>query len=122
MRRWKAVSMTDYRRGDIVLVNFNPQKRAEEVAKVRPAIIVSDSKLNEVMDLISVVALTSNLIDNAEPLRIRITKRDRLEVDSDAMVEQLRAVSKQRIGEKIAVLTEGEMEKIAYGIREMLVL
>jgi mRNA interferase MazF len=114
--------MTDYRRGDIVLVNFNPQKRAEEVAKVRPAIIVSDSKLNEVMDLISVVALTSNLIDNAEPLRIRITKRDRLEVDSDAMVEQLRAVSKQRIGEKIAVLTEGEMEKIAYGIREMLVL
>ena len=122
MRTWKAVSMTDYRRGDIVLVNFNPQKRAEELAKVRPAIIVSDSKLNEVMDLISVVALTSNLIDNAEPLRIRITKRDRLEVESDAMVEQLRAVSKQRIGEKIAALTEGEMEKIAYGIREMLVL
>jgi mRNA interferase MazF len=114
--------MTDYRRGDIVLVNFNPQKRAEEVAKVRPAIIVSDSKLNEVMDLISVVALTSNLIDNAEPLRIRITKRDRLEVESDAIIEQLRAVSKQRIGEKIAALTEGEMEKIAYGIREMLVL
>jgi len=114
--------MTDYRRGDIVLVNFNPRKRAEEVAKVRPAIIVSDTRLNEVMDLVNVVALTSNLIDDAEPLRIRIPQRDRLEVESDAMIEQLRAVSKQRIGEKIASLTEGEMGKITYGIKEMLVL
>ena len=105
-----------------MLVNFNPRKRAEEVAKVRPAVIVSDTRLNEVMDLVSVVALTSNLIDDAEPLRVRIGKRDRLEVESDAMVEQLRAVSKQRIGEKIASLMEDEMEKIAYGIREMLVL
>ena len=27
----------DYKRGDIVLVNFNPQRKAEEVGKIRPA-------------------------------------------------------------------------------------
>ena len=35
--------MTVYERGSIVLVNFNPQKKKEEVSKVRPAVIVSDS-------------------------------------------------------------------------------
>lgn len=114
--------MMDYSRGDIVLVNFNPQKRAEEIAKIRPAIIISDSKLNEVLDLVTVVAMTTNLIDNAEPLRVRITRREKLEKNSDAMIEQIRSISKERIGDKIASLNKDELQKIEYGIREMLVL
>lgn len=114
--------MMDYSRGDIVLVNFNPQRRAEEVAKIRPSIIISDSKLNEVLDLVTVVAMTTNLIDNAEPLRVRITRRERLEKNSDAMIEQIRSISKERIGDKIASLNKDELQKIEYGIREMLVL
>ena len=109
-----------YKRGDVVLVNFNPQKRAAEIGKVRPAIIVSDTELNEVLDLISVVALTTNRIDDALPLRIRIGKRDLLKEDSDAMIEQLRSVSKDRIGQKIATLHNEEMELVAYGIKKML--
>ena len=46
----------DYRRGDVVLVNFNLHKRPEEIAKVRPAVVVSDTELNEVLVLVSVVA------------------------------------------------------------------
>ncbi len=110
----------DYKRGDIVLVDFNPQKKKEEAGKVRPAVILSDTQLNEVLDLVTVVALTTNLIDGAEPLRIRIVPRERLEKESDAMVEQLRSVSKRRIGERLASLNEEELEKIAYGVRTML--
>ena len=112
----------DYKRGDIVLVNFNPQRKSVEVAKVRPAIVISDSNLNEVLDLVTVIAMTTNLIEDAEPLRVRIVKRDKLEKDSDAMIEQIRSVSKQRLGKKIASLRKNELEKIAYGIKEMLVL
>ena len=114
--------MMDYKRGDIVLVNFNPQKKAEEIAKVRPAIILSDSQLNDVLDLVTVIALTTNLINDAEPLRVRIAAKDKLEKESDAMIEQIRSVSKKRIGGKIASLNEDELGKIVYGIREMLVL
>ena len=110
----------DYKRGDIVLVDFNPQKRKEEAGKVRPAVILSDTELNDVLDLVTVVALTTNLIDDAEPLRIRIKPRERLEKESDAMVEQLRSVSKRRLGERLASATEEELEKISYGIRTML--
>jgi len=112
----------DYKRGDIVLVNFNPQKRSDEVAKVRPAIIVSDSELNKVLDLVSVVALTTNLIDNALPLRVRITKRDDLKHESDAMIEQLRSVSKSRIEKKLSALSPQEMQQIQEGIKAMLAL
>lgn len=112
----------DYSRGDIVLVNFNPQKRAEEVDKIRPAIVISDTKLNEVLDLVTVVAMTTNLIDDAEPLRVRISKRDALKKESDAMIEQIRSISKHRIGDKIASLHKDELRKIEYGIREMLLL
>jgi len=110
----------DYKRGDIVLVNFNPQKKKDEVGKVRPAIIMSDTDLNDVLDLVSVIALTTNLIADSEPLRIRITKRADLKVDSDAMVEQLRSVSKGRIYEKIASVSDEEMMKIEYGVGVML--
>jgi len=110
----------DYKRGDIVLVNFNPQKKKEEVEKVRPAIIMSDTDLNEVLDLVSVIALTTNLIEDSEPLRIRITKREALKVDSDAMVEQLRNVSKVRVGGRVGCVSEVEMDKIEYGVRVML--
>ncbi len=109
-----------YKRGDIVLVNFNPQKRTQEVAKIRPAIIVSDSELNEILDLVTVVAMTTNLINDAEPLRIRITKREKLQEDSDAMIEQLRSVAKSRIGERLGKVSQEEMEKIEDGIRKML--
>ena len=114
--------MMDYKRGDVVLVNFNPQKKAEEIAKVRPAIIISDSDLNKILDLVTVIAMTTNLIDDAEPLRVRIVKRDKLLKDSDAMIEQIRSVSKSRIGEKIATLSSIELKKIEFGIKEMLAL
>ncbi len=114
--------MMEYKRGDIVIVDFNPRKKAEEISKVRPAIIISDTKLNQILDLVSVIALTTNLIDDAEPLRVRIKKRDMLKEDSDAMIEQLRSVSKTRIKQKITTLSNSELSKIEYGIKEMLSL
>jgi mRNA interferase MazF len=110
----------DYRRGDIVLVNFNPQKKKEEVSKVRPAIILSDTELNEVLDLVCVVALTTNLIEDSEPLRIRIPQRDNLKQESDAMIEQLRSVAKERIQARVGSVSEEEMKRIEYGVGVML--
>ena len=110
----------DYKRGDIVLINFNPQKKKEEVSKVRPAIILSDTDLNEILDLVSVVALTTNLVEDSEPLRIRIHKREGLAKESDAMIEQLRSVSKERIGERVGSVSDEEMDKVEYGVKLML--
>jgi mRNA-degrading endonuclease toxin of MazEF toxin-antitoxin module len=63
---------------------------------------------------------SGNLIEDAEPLRVRIKARDSLIQDSDAMVEQLRCVSKSRIGDCIGHLGNDELHKIETGVKQML--
>jgi mRNA interferase MazF len=112
--------MMEFERGSIHYINLNPQKRKEEISKIRPAIIISDTDLNQVLDLVTIIPLTTNLIDDALPLRIRIEKRENLEKDSDAMIEQIRAVSKSRIENRVAKLNKKELELVENGIKEML--
>jgi len=120
--KWKIHYLMDYKRGDIVLVNFNPQKRAEEMGKIRPAVIISDTQLNQIMDLVLVVPMTTNLIDNTEPLRIRVKARDNLIKDSDIMCEQIRGVAKSRISKKVSSLNKNELKKLENSIKSILVL
>jgi len=49
-----------YERGAIVLVNLNPQKN-NEAGKIRPCIIVSDSDINNILDLVTIIPCTTNL-------------------------------------------------------------
>jgi len=97
----------DYKRGDIVIVNLNP-KKGHEVGKIRPAVIISNEDENAILDTLILMPLSSDLIDDMEPYRMRIPKRDKLKQDSDILINQIRTLSKQRIGEKIASLTEAE--------------
>ena len=110
----------DYKRGDIVLVNFNPWRQKEEVGKIRPAVIISDTIYNQESDLIVVIPLTTNLINNAGALRVRIEKREKLENESDAMIEQIRCISKRRVIEKIGELKKGEIKAIEKGLKLIL--
>jgi len=110
----------DYKRGDIILVNFNPWKQKEEVGKIRPAVIVSDSLYNQESDLLIVIPMTTNLIDNAGVLRVRINKKDKLERDSEAMIEQIRCISKRRVIEIIGELKKEELKAIEKGLKLLL--
>lgn len=51
---------------------------------------------------------------------MKILARENLKEESDAMVEQLRCVSKSRIGACIGSVSEVEMQKIETGIKLML--
>ena len=97
----------DYKRGDIVTVNLNP-KKGHEVGKVRPAVIISGDDENSMLDTLILMPLSTDLIEDMDPYRLRITKRDKLNQDSDILINQVRTLSKQRIGEKIAQLNDSE--------------
>ena len=101
----------DYKRGDIVIVNLNP-KKGHEVGKIRPAVIISDDDENKILDTVILLPLSTDLIDEMEPYRVRITKRDNLKKDSDVLINQIRTLSKNRIGKKIAKLTNKEYDLI----------
>ena len=102
----------DYKRGDIVTVNLNP-KKGHEVGKVRPAVIISDNDENAVLDTVILLPFSTDLLEDMEPYRMRIAKRGKLKQDSDILINQVRTLSKQRIGEKIATLTKEEYISVA---------
>jgi len=105
----------DCKRGDIVTINLNP-KKGHEIGKIRPAVIISNDDENKILDTVIVMPLSTSLLDDMEPFRMRIKKRDGLKEDSDILINHIRAISKIRIGKKIASLKEQEYEKIVQNL------
>lgn len=86
-----------YRRGGIYLANFNPSK-GTEAGKIRPCVVMQSDLLNEAdHPSTTVLPLTTQLINDAAPLRYRIKARDKLKADSDIMLDQTRTIDNQRI-------------------------
>lgn len=98
-------------RGDIVIVNFYP-KKGDEVGKIRPAVIISGDDENTILNTVILLPLSTDLIDNMQPYRVRIKSRENLKQDSDILINQIRTLSKIRIKEKIAKLTDNEYNQI----------
>lgn len=101
------------KRGEIVLANLNP-KKGSEMGKVRPVIIIQSDLLNTVSHPSSIIIpLSTQLIDDVYPLRYRITARSLLQHDSDAVIDQIRAVDNARITSDIlGTLSSEEMAQI----------
>ncbi|WP_066356533.1 type II toxin-antitoxin system PemK/MazF family toxin [Aliarcobacter skirrowii] len=98
-------------RGDIVIVNLYP-KKGEEVGKIRPAVVISGDDENSILDTVILLPLSTDLIDDTFPYRVRISKREKLKQDSDILINQIRTLSKTRIKEKIAKLSNDEYNLI----------
>ena len=103
--------MMVYKRGDIVTINFNP-KKGHEVGKIRPALIISADEENEILDTIIVMPLSTKLINDMKPYRMRITKRENLKNDSDILINHIRTISKDRVGQIIAKISESEYKDV----------
>jgi len=83
--------------GEIWIADLSP-KVGTELGKLRPVLIIQNQILLEVKHPSTlIVPLTTNLIEDAEPLRIRIKAQDRLLKDSDLLIDQIRAVDNKRL-------------------------
>ena len=84
-------------RGDVWVADLSP-RRGTEPGKNRPVLIVQAQALLDAGHPSTLVApLTTHLIDAAEPLRIRIPAAGNLQRDSDALIDQLRAIDNRRL-------------------------
>jgi len=103
--------MMDLNRCDIVGINLNP-KKGDEIGKIRPCIVISDDDENKILDTIIVMPLSTQLIDDMLPYRLRLLKRDKLKKDSDILINHIRTISKKRVTSKIAKITHDEYQLI----------
>ena len=108
-------------RGEIWLADLNP-RRGTEPGKTRPVLVVqSQALLDADHPSTLVVPLTTKLVDDAAPLRIRVRACDRLDSDSDLLVDQLRAIDNRRlINGPLARLDKSQMAAAGAAILEVL--
>ena len=84
-------------RGEIWLADLNPP-RGTEPGKTRPVLIIqSQALLDADHPSTYVIPLTTRVVDDAEPLRIRVSAGGRLTRDSDLLMDQLRAIDNRRL-------------------------
>jgi mRNA interferase MazF len=118
-RRWSAIRIPE--RGEVWLANLNP-RRGTAPGKTRPVLIVQEQALiNAGHPSTLIIPLTTNLIDDAEPLRIRIRAQSLLRRDSDLLIDQICAIDNDRIsGRPLTRLDDSMMARVASAIREVL--
>lgn len=91
------------KRGDLHWARLDPVE-GSEMSKTRPCVIVSRDELNAVLPIVVICPLTSAL---------RPKWRTRLKVhcdgrEADVCAEQIRTVSKSRLGTRIGTLSKSE--------------
>lgn len=85
------------RRGEVWLADLNP-RLGTEAGKTRPVLIVqAQALLDADHPSTLIVPLTTKLIDDAQPLRLRIPAAGALKKNSDALIDQLRAIDNRRL-------------------------
>ncbi|HYM82508.1 MAG TPA: type II toxin-antitoxin system PemK/MazF family toxin [Candidatus Limnocylindria bacterium] len=102
------------KRYEIRWTAFDPP-RGTEIGKTRPAVIVSLDALNRVLPTVTVCPLTRQL---------HPTWRSRLQVrcagrPAEVAVDQIRTVSKSRLGDKIDSLRKNDAAALRRVITEM---
>lgn len=100
--------------GEIWLANLNPTKGTEP-GKTRPVLILQNQSLLDVFHPSTLIApLTTNLTENANPLRVRINAKDKLDKNSDILIDQIRAIDNKRlISGPLTTITKTQM-KVVY--------
>ena len=102
------------KRYDVRWADLDPTTGAE-MAKTRPVVIVSLDVLNQRLQTVTVCPLTSQLRPEwRSRLPIRLGRRD-----AEVAVDQIRTISKSRLGTKIGTLSDSDARALRRLITEM---
>jgi mRNA interferase MazF len=102
------------RRYEIRWASLDPVK-GSEMAKSRPVVIVSLDELNERLQTITVCPLTTSVHPHwRSRLSVRLGRKE-----AEIAVDQIRTISKMRLGRRVGRLTENEATSLRRLITEM---
>jgi mRNA interferase MazF len=102
------------KRYDICWAHLDPTLGAE-MAKTRPVVVVSLDALNDLLQTVVVCPLTSQLRPTWRTrVEVRVAKRR-----AEIAVDQIRTISKARLGKKLGALTPTDASALRRLITEM---
>lgn len=86
-----------------------------EISKKRPAVVISDNDMNAILDTVVVCPLTTR-IHPGWPSRIQTSATGR---PSEIAVDQIRTVSRRRLGTRAGTVTAAEAAALRHVITQM---
>jgi mRNA interferase MazF len=104
-------------RGDIVWADLNPV-RGREQAGHRPVVVISEDIFNARSGTVIALAITSQPQRAGFPLTLELTTVQ-LPKRSWVKISQIRTLSVERIGKRIARLAPEELDRLIEGLNEI---
>ncbi len=105
------------RRGDVWWVRLDPALGAE-IRKTRPCLVLTTDIVNEYRRTVVIIPLSSSP-QASPPLLVPVLCSGRSAV---AVVDQIRAVAKQRLHGRLGTISAGDLQAVEDGLREILEL
>ena len=100
------------RRGDVHWTELDPTRGAE-MQKTRPCLVVTTDILNDRRRTVVIIPL-STTSPRKFPLYVELAS---IGTGSQAVMDQIRVVDKERVGKRIGSVTDAEMEKIVEAMK-----
>lgn len=113
--------MTYPKSGEIWWVNFEPSV-GTEIKKTRPALIVSNNIANEKSTRITVLPMTSRIINLPIVVIVEPDKKNNLSNASLIKVPDVATFDKSRLKSKIGVLSDKKMAEVRLKLKKHLLL
>lgn len=109
--------MKNIKRGEVWLVNLDPAV-GHEIKKARPAVIIQNDIGNTYSEVTIVAPLTSQYLERVYPIEVLLTKENSgIKKDSKVLLNQIRAIDKQRLIKRVGKVNDETIEKIDEAIK-----
>ena len=105
-------------RGDIVWADLNPV-RGREQAGHRPVVVISEDVFNARSGTVIALAVTGEPPRTGFPLTLEITSA-KLPKRSWVKISQVRTLSVERLGKRIARIAPEELDQLIEGLNEII--
>lgn len=103
-------------KGDVIIIR---NKNQSYTSKTRPAIVYQNGLCGNQLHSVTVILLSSSIVNNAEPFRVNILPCDQngLTTLSQAMADKITTILKSDIGEKVGTVDVATILKIDDALR-----
>jgi mRNA interferase MazF len=105
-------------RGEIRWADLNPTIGREQSGN-RPVLILSHDVFNENSGTVIAMAITSQPQRAGYPLTLELTKT-KIKKESWVKISQIKTLSVERIGERLGIITQEEMDQVIEGLNEII--
>ncbi len=107
------------KQGEIWYANLNPSKGSEQ-AGLRPVVIVSGNLLNQHLNIVLAVPLTTKVKHYKGNPVLSPTKMNGLKSESEMLVFHIRSISKDRLTRRLGAVEAAELTQFMKTLNEIL--